>query len=558
MSIRRGIVIGAGYFSDFHLDAWRRLDGAEIVCVCDFDIEKAKAAAEKHDVPEVSTDAASCIARADIDFVDIATPPNSHQELVQAAMDRGLATICQKPLAPDFETAKQIVTIAERANAKFMVHENFRWQPWYREIKRILDAGTIGQTLHSLTMRSRMGDGWGEDAYLGRQPYFRDMPRLLMHETGVHFIDTFRFLAGEIDEVSATLRRLNPVITGEDTGLVQLSFASGAIGVWDANRYNESLSDDPRYTFGELLVEADGGSLWLGFDGGITVKRLGEEPYSHEYRHERKGFAGDCVFATQQHFLNYLNDECECETSATDYLKTLQAVEDVYLSAGEISVTPPSTPKVRSGRRVVDLSLPVDAQLPNANVTPFKSIATDGWNATTLTLYSHCGTHMDAPRHFLDDGATLEQQDLSVCCGPARVINLAPVEPSELITIERFVSAAGKVDSGERLLLRTDWHKTFGTPAYRNQLPRISRELAEWFVEQGVALIGVEPPSVADVNDMKELTDVHQTLFRGSVLIVEGLANLDQLSQTTVEFIALPLNIVGGDGCPVRAVAIET
>ena len=70
-------------------------------------------------------------------------------------------------------------------------------------------------------------------------------------------------------------------------------------------------------------------------------------------------------------------------------------------------------------------------------------------------------------------------------------------------------------------------------------------------------MIGVEPPSVADVNNMAELTEVHQTLFRGNVMIVEGLANLDQLTTDEVEFIALPLRIVGGDGCPVRAIAIE-
>ena len=72
-----------------------------------------------------------------------------------------------------------------------------------------------------------------------------------------------------------------------------------------------------------------------------------------------------------------------------------------------------------------------------------------------------------------------------------------------------------------------------------------------------MALIGVEPPSVADVNDLAELTEVHQTLFRGGVVIVEGLANLDQITQPEVEFIALPLKISGGDGCPVRAIAIE-
>lgn len=76
-------------------------------------------------------------------------------------------------------------------------------------------------------------------------------------------------------------------------------------------------------------------------------------------------------------------------------------------------------------------------------------------------------------------------------------------------------------------------------------------------MERRVGLIGVEPPSVADVNEMRELTDVHQTLFHGNVVIVEGLANLDQLQHDQVEFIALPMKILDGDGSPVRAIAIE-
>ncbi|MEM0914751.1 MAG: cyclase family protein [Planctomycetota bacterium] len=186
-----------------------------------------------------------------------------------------------------------------------------------------------------------------------------------------------------------------------------------------------------------------------------------------------------------------------------------------------------------------------------------RRLDTDGWNATTLSLYSHSGTHMDAPRHFLPDGRTLDGQDLAVCVGPARVIDVTPTEPKQLLTVEHLGVHAEQIEQGDRLLFRTDWHLRHGTPAYRDELPRISLDLARWLVERRVALIGVEPPSVADVNNMAELTEVHQTLFRGDVLIVEGLAYLDRLTSPMVEFVALPLKIVGGDGSPVRAIAIE-
>lgn len=207
--------------------------------------------------------------------------------------------------------------------------------------------------------------------------------------------------------------------------------------------------------------------------------------------------------------------------------------------------------------RIIDLSLPINDDMPGVEITPARRLEHDGWNATTLALYSHCGTHMDAPRHFLPDGNTLDQQDLEVVVGPAIVVDVAPAAPKQLITVEYLSSVADQLQPGARLLFRTDWHKRYGTPEYRDELPRISLELAKWLVEKQVALIGVEPPSVADVNNMQELTDVHQTLFRGNVVIVEGLAHLDQITTPTVQFIALPMKITGGDGSPVRAIAIE-
>lgn len=555
--VRRGLLIGAGYFSDFHLDAWQRLLGAEIVCICDLDEAKARRAADKYGIAAISNNVYDALNRADLDFVDVATAPAGRLEIIQKIIQRGLPMICQKPLAPDFRTAAQIIELANASKQPFMVHENFRFQPWYREIKRLLQSGVVGQRLHTITMRSRLGDGWGQDAYLSRQPYFRTMPRLLIHETGVHFVDTFRYLAGEIAECSADIRRLNDVIVGEDSGLLRFRFAGGGVGVWDANRYNESTAENPRYTFGELLIEADGGSLWLHTDGSITIKPLGQPEYRHDFTPSKLGFGGDCVYACQQHFLNVLAGKSSCETSPSEYLKSLQVVEALYESARRSRPIALSTGH-QQGRRIVDLSLPVSSTMRGVEILPNKSIENDGWNATTLSLYSHAGTHMDAPRHFLPEGATIDQYDLSACVGSARVVNLAPAKPQQLLTIDDVTNAIGEVYAGDRLLFRTDWSKRFGTPAYRDELPRVSRELAAWLVERRVVLIGVEPPSVADVNNMRELTDVHQTLFRGGVVIVEGLTNLDQLKQSEVEFIALPLNILSGDGCPVRAIAIES
>lgn len=208
---------------------------------------------------------------------------------------------------------------------------------------------------------------------------------------------------------------------------------------------------------------------------------------------------------------------------------------------------------------IIDLSLPLFHGMRGVNTEPHSTIASTGYNTTTVHLYSHAGTHMDAPLHFVDGGKTIDTIPLETVIGPARVVDVTHVEPNGLITIQDLEVVAAQITKGTRLLLRTDWYKHAEQEDYRTHMPRISAELAHWLVEREVALLGVEQPSVASLRpeNKAELTEVHQILLRAGVVIVEGLAHLDQIQSDTVQFIALPLKIRGCDGCPVRAVAIE-
>ncbi len=208
-------------------------------------------------------------------------------------------------------------------------------------------------------------------------------------------------------------------------------------------------------------------------------------------------------------------------------------------------------------RRIIDLTLPIQPGMRGVEIETAKTLEADGWNATQLGLYSHCGTHMDAPRHFLPGGATIDMTSLSACIGPAKVIDVRPIAPTSEITLDHLGLAADAIGPGDRILFCTDWYLRHGTPEYRDALPRIGLMLARWLVEREVALIGVEPPSVADVNHREELTAVHRTLLSGGVVIVEGLAHLSDLQSTEVELIALPLKVADGDGAPARVVAVE-
>jgi predicted dehydrogenase len=328
----RGVAVGSGYFSPYHFDAWQRIGRAEITALCSLDTGQARQVADKFGIATVYDDAAVMLDRERPDFIDIITPPQNHAALVGLAAEQGVHILCQKPLAPTMEEARVIVDRAAKAGVRLMVHDNFRFQPWHREAKRLLDGGAIGR-LQTLSCRTRLGDGWGDDAYLARQPYFRDMPQFLIFETGVHFIDVYRYLAGEISEVHAKLRRLNPAIQGEDSALVLFDFASGAVGLWDADRYHEGPAKNPRYTFGEFLLEGDAGALRIDGEGDIYLRPLGKAERLHPYEHTHHGFAGDSVFATLNHFIHRLADGAPFETCGEDYLHTLAVQDAVYASA---------------------------------------------------------------------------------------------------------------------------------------------------------------------------------------------------------------------------------
>ncbi len=328
----RGVAIGAGYFSEFHCEAWSRIPEVELVAVCDLDEAKARNRANEYGVPRVYADWREMIDRERPDFVDIITPPASHQEICAFAAACTIDIVCQKPLAPTLAESVAIVDNAREAGVRLMVHENFRWQPWYRKAKALLDEGCIGTPTH-LFFRMRTGDGWGEDAYLSRQPFFRDYPRLLVYETAVHFCDTFRFLLGEIEEVFAVLKRLNPVIKGEDAGYICFRFGSGATAILDANRYNESETENPRYTFGEFRLDGTQGHLAMEADSSMRIKPLGMPVQQVSYKRENRAFAGDCVHRLQRHFVDCLLNGNSFESTGEDYLRTLAVVETVYASA---------------------------------------------------------------------------------------------------------------------------------------------------------------------------------------------------------------------------------
>ncbi len=208
-------------------------------------------------------------------------------------------------------------------------------------------------------------------------------------------------------------------------------------------------------------------------------------------------------------------------------------------------------------RNVIDLTLSYTKETKGFSKEDSKTIANDGWNASTLTFYSHCGTHMDAPLHFNVSDQTIDKIPISNFVGKAWVVDVRNKAPKSLIYVSDIaMDIQDKFSQDDSLIIWTNWSQYANTPKYRNELPRISEELAHWCVEKGVKMLGVEPPSVADVNNIEEVTKIHQILLKRTV-IIEGLTNIEQLKSNCVELIALPLKIKGGDGAPARVIAIE-
>jgi predicted dehydrogenase len=315
----RGAIIGCGYFSQHHLAAWKRIPEVEIVAACDLEYDRARRFADR-----AYCSAEEMLRQETLDFVDIATRVDSHVALALLAAQRGIAVICQKPIAPDWAAALRLVETMENVGVPFMVHENWRWQPWYRVANEMILRGDIGAPI-GYGFRTRTCDGVGEQPY-PRQTYMRGLRRFLIDEALVHHFDTARFLFGDICSIYANVARLNPEIAGEDRAIVIVNHGQGISGWVDGHRFLNPNPDGP--AMGEALLEGDAGVLLILSTGDVYRDNV-----LAWKNNVTAGYRGDSVYATLAHFVRALIEKTPFETGGRDYLKTFAAVEAAYRSA---------------------------------------------------------------------------------------------------------------------------------------------------------------------------------------------------------------------------------
>jgi arylformamidase len=216
---------------------------------------------------------------------------------------------------------------------------------------------------------------------------------------------------------------------------------------------------------------------------------------------------------------------------------------------------PPSDP---SRQHIVDLTMPISDGMdafpgePTARFTRFSSVddatGIEMWN---VEMFSQLGTHLDAPCHFVPGGAAVDQLDLARCVGPATVVD-HPASAGPVIDSRHLQPYEESLRRTRRALVRTGWDAHVGSERYWSGVPEITTAAARYLVEIGVVFLGLDTPTPS----FSDLHDVHRTLLGANVVITECLVNLGRLSAETW-LICLPLPLVGLDGSPVRAIALE-
>ena len=221
-------------------------------------------------------------------------------------------------------------------------------------------------------------------------------------------------------------------------------------------------------------------------------------------------------------------------------------------------------------RRVIDLSLTLGGPLisalkgvPGFEKQPVHTHAEHGRSNTRVSFNIHTATHVDCPSHFLPDGSTVDRMPIEAYMGPAvRADVRTLVGPGEGVTIEhlRRVVPDGVPLVDAIVIVHTGWvARAWGQPNYYIDNPYLTEESARWLVAERIKAVAVDcsvekavganPPHHGDA-------PVHRILLGAGVMLIENLANLDQLPVSGFELWALPVKLFEGDGAPCRAVAI--
>ncbi|MBA4170378.1 MAG: Gfo/Idh/MocA family oxidoreductase [Chloroflexi bacterium] len=325
-------IAGAGMVTGHHMPAWTSDPRVRVIGICDRDIDKARSRAAEFDIPAVFDGVDRMLDALRPDALDIALPPAAHGIALRAAAERGIAALCQKPLAPTLEEA-QALAMELAGGPRVMVHENWRWRAHYRVLKDWLKRGALGSPVtFALNV---MGSGLvrrpdGRVPALERQPFFADLDRFLVIEVLVHHLDTLAFLFGPVEIAGARLSVRAGTIAAEDTAVIAL-VAGGVAGTVTATA---AAGGEPPLPNDRLLVHGTHASALLD---DWTLRCSDPEIAEHVGSYD-EGYPA-AYAAAIRHFVDCLESGTPFETGMREGIAALRAVEAVYAHNGEGTAT---------------------------------------------------------------------------------------------------------------------------------------------------------------------------------------------------------------------------
>ena len=216
-------------------------------------------------------------------------------------------------------------------------------------------------------------------------------------------------------------------------------------------------------------------------------------------------------------------------------------------------------------RRVVDLSRRVDGNTqvypgdPEVRLEPATTLADHGVNVLGVHIGSHSGTHVDAPYHFVEDGARIDELDPRLFVGPAAVLDVRGKGQRERVTAEDLRPYENRLYGGVIAVVRTGWEEHYGTPLYYDH-PFLDLGAAQLLLDAGVRTVAVDALNVDATVLEGEQPDgypAHHLILGAGGVIAENLANLGAIDFPEPLISLLPIKLGGSDGAPVRAVALE-
>lgn len=328
----RGGLIGCGFVAQHHLRAWSLQPRARLAAVCDTRPERLEWARSLAPAAAPYADAAAMLEHERLDFVEICTRPDAHRPLTELAARHGAHVLCQKPVADSRADLLAMIEACDRAGVRLMVHENWRFRPWYRALKHHLDGGLIGEPIR-LRLAHRETRALRPDGFAD-QPYFHAMPRLIAFEMGPHLVDVARFLLGEARSVLASLARFGPGHPGDDVATLIVRHESNAISLLDMSWCAPAQTARPGWALNETVLEGTTGALELQTDGQLRhLDHFGRSRIVPVRLPADELVYLDGYRATQEHFINGLLDDAPHETSARDVLRSMEVIWAAYEAA---------------------------------------------------------------------------------------------------------------------------------------------------------------------------------------------------------------------------------